>query len=363
MGALLFSIMTVTLVFSMVAVDVEAGQGSAENAAELSPFAPPLVREGDFAVRMAAVLGLGDIEDEDDAGLLLSEIGLSPRNGWIADYPVTPMMLAELREAVIASTTSGKLALSEAEALEAFDRLALELGLSVDETAEREYARQQPADDASAEEDPYRGPSGTQGYYTTEGPPVMTYYPPPSHYYDYYDWVPYPFYFSRSYFSGFFILHDFRRAHKFHHHFDRKHHHKHFGFHNRFKHKFISNHHWNRGLGKTELFRPHGAERIERFGTINSGRDPRFSSERREFRHSHLRGGREAFIRSSPHARPGNATPSWSARSFPHEGGSSIRPFGSRHHNDGMGRGSFRSFHHQGRGFSGSGGGGGRGRR
>jgi hypothetical protein len=359
MSALLSSIVTLSLIFSMAGVDVEAEQESAEYGAELSPFAPPLVREGDFAIKMAAVLGLGEIEEENDAALLLAELGLSPNNGWMADYPVTPMVLAELREAVIASAMSGKLTLAEDEALEAFDRLALELGLSMDENAEPEYARQQPADGFSDKEAPY----GEQGYYTAEGPPVMTYYPPPPHYYGYYDWVPYPFYFSRSYFPGFFILHDFRRVHKFHHHFDHKHHHhKHFGFHHRSKHKFISNHHWNRGLGKTEIFRPHRAERAERFGAIHAGRDSRFSSERQEFRHSHRRGGREAFIRSSPHFRHGSATPSWSGRSFRHGGESSIRSSGPRHHH-GMSGGSFRSFHHQSRGFSGSGGGGGRGRR
>jgi hypothetical protein len=49
-------------------------------------------------------------------------------------------------------------------------------------------------------------------YYYREGPPVVTYYAPPPDYLYLYAWVPYPFWYSRFFFSGFFILHDFQKV-------------------------------------------------------------------------------------------------------------------------------------------------------
>jgi len=411
MSAQLFSIIAVALVLNFVVFEVRAEQEPGESAGELSPLVPPLVREGDFAIKLAEVLGLGEIADEDDAGRLLVELGLSPRNGWIADYPVTPVILAELREAVIASSESGSLAMTYNEALEAFDRLALDLGLSVDENADLEFVTELPAEGSSPDEVPYAGSFRTHDDYTTDGPPIMTYYPPPSHYYRYYDWVPYPFYFSRSYYSGFFILHDFHRAHKFDRHFHRNHKHKQFGFHNRFKRKSISNYHWNRQFGQPEIVRPNSPERAERFGSggrsrfksggIGSGKlesrsldnrgskaftfrsagkrdfpkslrgtgrresvtpDRRFSSERREFRDSRSRGKRDASIRSSTNFRREGADSLRSAGSLRRGSEGSFRSF-RFNGRDGRDSGSFRSFNSSNRVFSAPGGGIGRGRR
>ncbi len=407
MSALLFSIIAMAVALNVLAFEARSEQDLGEPDGELSPFAPPLVREGDFAVKLAEAFGFGEIADEDDAGQLLSEIGLSPRNGWLSDYPVTPVILAELRETVIASSESGMLAMTEPEALEAFDRLALDLGLSVDENAEIEP----PADGVLPGEAPYAESSDTHDDYTTEGPPVMTYYPPPSYYSTYYDWVPYPFYFSRGYYPGFFILHDFHRAHTFDRHFDRKHKHKQFGFHNRFKRKFISNHRWNMHSGRTEILRPNMGERSDRFGNDRrskfrdgaikgdrfqsrsrdhrdsasftfrsatkpgvprsfdgSGRmdsrahDRRFSRQEREFRDSRLNSRRGPSIRSSTHNRHEHGDYSGSAGPQRRGNDGSSGSFKSNGRNGGNG-GSFRSFNSSGRGFSGSRGGIGSGRR
>jgi hypothetical protein len=68
---------------------------------QLRPGAPPVgqpvVSEGDFAVRLAFALAVVTTEDEVEAESRLGEIGIAPRNGWIADYPVTPDIVAELR--------------------------------------------------------------------------------------------------------------------------------------------------------------------------------------------------------------------------------------------------------------------------
>ncbi len=55
-------------------------------------------------------------------------------------------------------------------------------------------------------------PNAISTYYYTEGPPVITYYPPPVTYANLYAWVPCRFRVAGYPFSGFYILHDFRRA-------------------------------------------------------------------------------------------------------------------------------------------------------
>ena len=400
MSTLLFYIIAMAVALHVLAFDARSEQVPGEADSVLSAIAPPLVREGDFAVKLAEAFGLGEITDEDDAGQLLAEIGLSPHNGWMSDYPVTPVILAELREAVIASSESGRLSMTEPEALEAFDRLALDLGLSVDENAELEP----PADGPLPGEAPYAESPDIHDYYTTERPPVMTYYPPPSYYSGYYDWVPYPFYFSRGYYPGFFILHDFHRAHKFDRHFDRRHKHKQFGFHNRFKRKFISNHHWNVRSGRTETFRPNIAERSDRFGNASRSKSrdgaikgDRFQSRSRDqrgsasvtfrsatksyfprsfngsdrmgsrahdrgFRDSRLHDRREPSFRSSNYNRHERGDYSGSAGPQRRGKDGSFRSFKSNGRNGGNGS-SFRSFNSSSRGFSGSRGGIGSGRR
>jgi hypothetical protein len=173
----------------------------------------------------------------------------------------------------------------------------------------------------------------------------MTYYPPPSHFYRYYDWVPYPFYFCRNYFSGFFILHDFHRAHKF----DRRFHskHKQFGFHGRFKRKFISNHHVKQEIERTQILRPGGGQRK---GKIH---DRRFSRERLDLRHPSQRSGREAFMRSTPNFRRNSSDSFRTSESYRRgKSESALRTFGPKDRGAGAG-GSFRSYQPQSRGFSG----------
>ena len=54
------------------------------------PVAQTLVREGDFAIKLAAELDLGKPENEAAAEDILARAGVSPLNGWISDYPMTP---------------------------------------------------------------------------------------------------------------------------------------------------------------------------------------------------------------------------------------------------------------------------------
>jgi hypothetical protein len=171
------------------------------------PVASNLVREGDFATRLASALEIGTAENETEAESMLASAGIAPKNGWISDYPITPDILGELQDAVAAAADSNRLPMGQDEALEVLDSVSADLGLYVLADTSGEYA-ETPAP-ASPQ---YTEPTVINNYYYREGPPVVTYYPPPPDYLYLYAWVPYPFWYSRFSFSGFFILHDFHKV-------------------------------------------------------------------------------------------------------------------------------------------------------
>lgn len=268
MTRLLISLMILSVFVLLSAMTALA---EPEPNAQPSTAAPPLLRSGDFAISLAEALGLGVVNDEVEAQSLLAARGIAPRNGWFANYPVTPLVMGELRETVINSSESGRLAVTKSEALTAFDGLALDLGLAVDPSGGQAYAEAAPPGSESPPggepppgEAPYgEPPPGAESYYYGGEPPIMAYYPPPPAYLSYYDWVPYPFYYSGFPFSGFFILTDFHRIHR--HKFHGKHFHgKHFDHVNRSGRRLISNQRFDRGLGQTVRVRPRAALRAER---------------------------------------------------------------------------------------------------
>lgn len=171
------------------------------------PVAQSLVSEGDFAVRLGAALAVVTTDDEVEAESRLGELGISPRNGWIADYPVTPDIIAELQDAVTNAAVAKKIALAKDEALKKFTYVTAGLGLSV-----RPYATVTPYEPTPASCENYPNPIAVNNTYVTEGPPVVTYYCPPPDYYYLYSWVPCPFWWSDLWFPGFFILNDFHRV-------------------------------------------------------------------------------------------------------------------------------------------------------
>src|SRR5512136_1602464 len=106
-----------------------AGLGQAQQAPP--PVAQSLVREGEFALKLADRLKMGSPGSEAEAESALASAGIAPRNGWIADYPITPDISGELQNAIIQAADSGRLPLSRDEALMAFQGLTAEIGLSV----------------------------------------------------------------------------------------------------------------------------------------------------------------------------------------------------------------------------------------
>jgi len=174
------------------------------SAAGQAPLAQPLVREGTVAVRMVEALHLGSTADEVEAENILLAVGIAPRNGWISDYPVTPDIVSELRDAVIAAADAGNLKLGRDEAVLAFDRVLAEYNLMVttDTSSGVAYEEQAPA---------YPDNAMVDNYYYDYGPPPVTYYAPPEYYANMYSWVPYPFWGWNAWYPGFFVLSDFHR--------------------------------------------------------------------------------------------------------------------------------------------------------
>jgi len=175
---------------------------SERNSTEAPPVSQALVPEGDFALKLVTALGLGTPVGEAQAEDMLTSVGIAPRNGWIADYPVTPDIIGELQDAVATAADSKKLPMEKVEALKAFHDLTTEFGLGVVPGDSGQYAENRPGLDSAV----------INNYYYEEGPPVVTYYPPPWDYYYLYAWVPYPFWYSSFFFPGFFALHDFHRV-------------------------------------------------------------------------------------------------------------------------------------------------------
>ena len=174
----------------------------------LPPISQQLVREGDFAVKLCAALGLGTVQDETEAESGLGQAGIIPRNGWIADYPVTPDIVGELQQTVGDAAVKGKIALGKGEALQRLAAVAAELSLGV--RPQTSVSSEEIQDQPAAQD--YPNPTVINDYYQTEGPPIVTYYTPPPDYYYLYGWIPYPFWCAGFWFPGYFILHDFHRS-------------------------------------------------------------------------------------------------------------------------------------------------------
>ena len=195
------------------------------------PIEQPLVSEGEFAVELASSLNLTSSHDETAAESSLGAINIAPRNGWIADYPMTPGIIAEVRESAARSASSGSLSISGDDAARIVDSVSIALNLPI-RVAGGKYSYES-SDCSSAgsssecqsgsaaappEVSEYEEPSVVEvpeeEYYEGYGPPIVTYYPPPWAYAYLYDWVPSPFWWGGFGFGGYFILNDFdRRGH------------------------------------------------------------------------------------------------------------------------------------------------------
>jgi len=265
---------TMTII-ALLLLPLAAFAQSEQTSTEAPPVSQALVPEGDFAFKLAPALGLGTPSSEAQAEDMLTSVGIAPRNGWIADYPVTPDIVGELQDTVVTAADSKKLPMEKVEALKAFEDLTTEFGLAVVPGSSGQYAENQPQSD----------PTAINNYYYEEGPPVVTYYPPPWDYYYLYAWVPYPFWSGGFFFSGFFCLHDFHRVV--------------FVGHHRF---VVSNHVFNRASNTVARVDPVGRRTGNGFRTADI-------SHRRGFNTSDVnKGAASIFNRGVERSRSSNMT-------------------------------------------------------
>ncbi len=221
------------------------------------PLEQPLIREGDLALKLAEALKLGTAESETEAESALAAVDITPGNGWIADYPVTPDIAEELQSAISDAAEAGKIAVNKEAALKIFQGAMNEYNLSV-------KADSSGRGDGEAAGPDYPDSTVENNYYYEEGPPVVTYYTPPPDYAYLYSWVPYPFWGWDVWFPGFFVLVDFdvdvdRHRHG---------HHRDHG-------KRVSNHFADPKTGRVSRIDPanrfHGGTFPDRAGAVGAG--------------------------------------------------------------------------------------------
>jgi hypothetical protein len=170
--------------------------------------APPLVREGDFAVKLVDALSLmtGSPQDEAAAEGTLASMDIAPENGWIADYPVTPLIITQLQKSIQDAVDSDSLAMSSASAMEALQTVSDDFNLNIVAAGSGEN---KDAGELATGSSANVSPAELENYYHDNRPPVITYYSPPSAFVYLYTWVPCPFWSADLYFPGYFILNDF----------------------------------------------------------------------------------------------------------------------------------------------------------
>ena len=119
-----------------------------QNVQMAPPASQVLIREGDFAIKLVEVLRLGTAKNEAEAESMLASAGIAPKNGWIANYPLTPDIIGELRRAIGVALDSGKIAMNKDEALKAVQILIdnqWRMPAAPGEEQTREYGEYPPA--------------------------------------------------------------------------------------------------------------------------------------------------------------------------------------------------------------------------
>ena len=91
---------------------------------QVPPVAQTLVREGDFAIKLAAELDLGNPADEAAAEDMLVKAGVAPLNGWVSDYPMTPQIIGQLQSSVSKAASEGKIPMNAEQATKGLNYLA-----------------------------------------------------------------------------------------------------------------------------------------------------------------------------------------------------------------------------------------------
>jgi hypothetical protein len=197
-----------TMLSCLLAVGVEDALSIAP------PVAAALVRLGNFALSLVTALGLGQPASEAAAESMLGGIGIAPRNGWIADYPVTPDIIGELRDSLVYASQARTISMGVNAALNALAEVEQSASMALTPAPAgppTNYLTAGTPEGAEQGVPAYPDAAAVRQYYSQQGPPIITYYAPPADFYYLYTWVPYPFWCNNFWFGGYFILNDFHR--------------------------------------------------------------------------------------------------------------------------------------------------------
>jgi len=195
---------TGAIVFLLTIPIISYGQAE-QNVPKAPAVSPGLVREGNFAIELVEVLKLGTANNETEAENMLASAGIAPKNGWIADYPLTPDIIGEVRRAIGVALDSGKITMKKDEAL-----------LAVQVLIDSQWRQL-----ATSGKEQERGgggyPSNTYAYegydpYYNPDPYYSPYYYPYPYYGGYY--YPYPYLYPYPYFRGGFGIRGFRGGYR-----------------------------------------------------------------------------------------------------------------------------------------------------
>ena len=121
----------ITTVIGLLLIPIMTYAQPQQATATAPPIEQPLVREGDFAVELVKQLNLGTTSDEAEAESILGSVGISPRNGWVADYPVTPDIMGEIQQSVSDAVDSQKLSMSKNDVLSRVQNAKANLDLGI----------------------------------------------------------------------------------------------------------------------------------------------------------------------------------------------------------------------------------------
>lgn len=169
------------------------------NADSFPPIAAPLIRQGTLAFKLSASLGLR-ANSEAAAISNLSQIGIIPRGGWSASTLVTPALVGELQNSIILAARSGQLLISGSKVLSRFNSVRAGLGLPIFPV--NAAAR------ASFLNAGFVSPFAINRFFINNGPPVLTFFPPPLRFRNQFAFTPFPFVCSNVFFPGFFVRND-----------------------------------------------------------------------------------------------------------------------------------------------------------
>ncbi len=300
MKTLVLFILGLLLFVPLSALAVEKG------AYNTPPIEQNLVREGDFAVRLADTLSLVKTDNEADAERALATAGISPKNGWISDFPVTPDVLAEVRSSVMDAADGVKVKLDKKTADERFAALVkeFELPIAADTGAPGRAKGYVTGEEYGTPEEYQQDQDAIVNYYYDEGPPVITYYAPPPDYAYLYAWDPYPFWWGGYWFPGYYVLNDFTII-DYDHHGGHHHRHHHDGDHHYGDHdKLISNRVVDKNTNKVATIDP--VTRNTRTGS-DITRHNRSSNTTRFTTNPDTRRGAENILRNTVTRERGNS--------------------------------------------------------